>query len=408
MTQESVFGEDYFKWVSEHSGDDPDRLRLAFHSDERPWIKYAITHVASLRRADKKFQTVTGESMSPSVIASELALQQSTSADIALLHASILAEHVACGADVLDMTCGLGTDSRALSRFFNVTACEVNPLHATMARENFRDIGNVEIIETDSVNYLGTVAPGRFKAIFIDPARRDNIGRRVYGIRDCTPDLIEIYPTLRATGAVVMCKLSPMIDISQTLADLKGVSEVHVIGDGRDCKELVVVIDPLLQMLESCDVPVSLWTSSCRCDFRFTISSESTAKPLPFAMPAVGDTLWIPSAVAMKGGCFNLLSKVFGISPVSSNTHVYVSDQADLSGFPGHGEQITDVIQWKSSELKRLKRLKLKACARVRNFGMTASQLAEKLGLGAGSDSVMITGITLADGSRLLIQSSRM
>lgn len=401
------FGEDYRKWVADHAADDPDRLRLSFHGDSRPWIPYAITHIAALKRASKKFQASSGESFVPGVIASEIALQQSTSADIALLHASILERHIAPGSLVLDMTCGLGTDTRALSRVFEVTACELNPLHAAMARENFRDNSHVTIVGGDSVAFLGSSGIGRFKAIFIDPARRDSLGRRVYGISDCVPDVVEIWPLLRKTGAVIMCKFSPMLDISQTLTELPELSEVHIIGDGRECKELVTVYDPAVPVQEGRDVPVFLWSSPGRCNMRYTLAEEASAVPLPPAIPAAGDTLWIPGAVAMKGGCFNLISSVCNISPLASNTHLYVSASGESAMFPGHGEKIIDVIPWKSSELKKLKKQKSDASVRVRNFGMTARQLADKLGLREKTDRTMITGVTLADSSRALIVSTR-
>ena len=403
--RELEFGEEYEKWVSEHVGEDPARLRLSYHDDPRPWIPYAITQVSALRKAEKKFCTAFGESLMPTIIASEIALQQSTSADIALLHASILANHISIGDNVLDMTCGLGTDARALSRYFNVVACENNPLHAAMARENFRDNANIKILETDSVDYLQSVKSGQFKAIFIDPARRDNLGKRVYGIRECSPDIIEIYPLFKKTGAVIICKLSPMIDVTQTLADIQNVSEIHIIGDGRECKELVVLINPDKPVQRICDVPISLWSTPHLCNLQYTIADEVAAISKPYASPLSGDTLWIPSPVAMKGGCFNILSSKYDISPVAPNTHVYISKHELLHEFPGTGEKIVDVIPWKSSELKKLKRMKINACARVRNFGMTAQQLSDKIGLYQTVDYLMITGITLADKSRVLVVS---
>ena len=401
------FGEDYRKWVAEHADDDPDRLRLSFHGDPRPWIPYAITHIAALKRAAKKFHTSSGESLVPGVIASEIALQQSTSAEIALLHASILERHVPRGSSVLDMTCGLGTDTRALSRVFDVTSCELNPLHAAMARENFKDNPNVTVVEGDSVEFLASAAVDRFKAIFIDPARRDSLGRRVYGISDCVPDVVAIWPLLCRMGAVIMCKFSPMLDISQTLNELPDITEVHVIGDGRECKELVTIYDPAVPHKERGSVPVFLWSSPRQCDMSYTLAEEGAAQSLPPAVPAVGDTLWVPGAVAMKGGCFTLLSSVYGINPLAANTHLYVSASGASVAFPGHCEKITAVIPWKSSELKKLKKQKSDASARVRNFGMTAKQLADKLGLREKSDKTMITGVTLADNSRILIVSTR-
>lgn len=402
------FGDQYLDWVSRHAADDPDRLRLAYHGDPRPWLPLAITQVAAMRRAGKKFSTSAGESFMPRVIASDIALQQSTSADIALLHASILARHIPLNATVLDMTCGLGIDSLALSRLFRVTACELNPLHAAMARENFRGNANVTIVETDSVKYLAADTTRRFDAVFIDPARRDSIGRRVYSISDCVPDLTAIWTMLKSAARVIMCKLSPMLDISRTLVELPGLTELHVIGDGRECKELVALCDNSHSIVDPREVPVSLWTSPQTCDLSFTIAREAAAQTMPNAVPAIGDKLFIPGPVAMKAGCFSTLSSVYHVNPLAPNTHLYVSKTHDAVDFPvGHAERVTDIIPWKSSELKKLKKQKLKASVRVRNFGMTASQLSEKLSLQPGSDETMITGVTLSDKSRVILLTTR-
>src|SRR5690606_36723996 len=50
--------------------------------------------------------------------------------------------------------------------------------------------------------------------IYLDPARRDEAGRKVFRIEDCTPDLTEMRALLLEKALHVMVKYSPMLDIA--------------------------------------------------------------------------------------------------------------------------------------------------------------------------------------------------
>ena len=58
---------------------------------------------------------------------------------------------------MLDLTCGLGVDARALAmRFREVVTLERNEVLAELTRENFRRLGinNVTVLTTDAESYV--------------------------------------------------------------------------------------------------------------------------------------------------------------------------------------------------------------------------------------------------------------
>ncbi len=76
--------------------------------------------------------------------------------------------------------------------------------------------------------------------IYLDPARRAGDGSRVYAMEDCEPNIVEWQDELLAHAQMVLVKLSPMVDLTDVLRKLKGVTEVHVVAVKNECKEVLV------------------------------------------------------------------------------------------------------------------------------------------------------------------------
>ena len=112
---------------------------------------------------------------------SPLSVEQATSESVARLHAAIAKETVANPKRILDMTCGMGIDLRAISEALSCKAVgiELSESGAETARYNFRDNPDVAIITGDSVEWLKKYDGDKFDLVFIDPARRGENGERV-------------------------------------------------------------------------------------------------------------------------------------------------------------------------------------------------------------------------------------
>lgn len=385
-------------FVKRHKGEDPMTLRLRYGgttADKSTLL--ALEHLACVAKAGRKFDLPDGTTWMPRLMLNPLSVEQASSAHVSQQRARLI------GTDwrILDMTCGLGMDIRGfLTREpVEIIGIEMNQLSAEVAAVNFAQFSNVKIIEGDSVKYLSTVPDDSFDMIYIDPARRDSNGGRVFNLHDCTPDLTAILPEMLRKSPMVMAKLSPMLDITQTIADLHGVRKIIAVEEKGECKELLAVIERGFT-----GEPV-IYTGLGEDAMSFTLSQERNSVPVT-GDPEAGMWLHVPSAGAMKAGCFKLLSAGFDdMAKVGPNSHLYVS-HAKHERFPGKAFLIDEVVEFSSANIKKLASERLNADVTVRNFPLTAVELQKKLKTKPGK-GCRIFATTTGSGCKLLLISGR-
>ncbi len=179
--------------------------------------------------------------------------------------------------------------------------------------------------------------------VFLDPARRDGCGKKVFLLEDCSPDILKIKDMLLDIAPVLMLKLSPMADISMVLERLGGeCSELHVIESGGECKELLVLMrrggkaDDCLIKVYNLDREDD-GTGEDSPVFEFRRSEERTAerngdgwrlsgRPVFAESEEIvpGALLFEPGKALMKAGCFNLIGRWLGAVALGRDTHYYI------------------------------------------------------------------------------------
>ena len=133
-----------------------------------------------------------------------------------------------------DLGCSIGGDALAFAAFFHVTGIEWDPVRLTMAQENVRVYGrsaNFSPLQAD----LLSLSPQPFDALFFDPARRDERGRRFFSVHDYQPSLsiIDQWRTMVPETAV---KVSPGIDY----AEIPEEAEIEFVSFKGEVKEGVL------------------------------------------------------------------------------------------------------------------------------------------------------------------------
>lgn len=376
-----VVNEDFFRFVEQNKNQDPCKLRLKYHGCEMPWADMAITHIECLKKCGKKFGVYR-----PELMTSPLSVEQATSEAVARLHGDIARQLVPDARCILDMTCGMGIDLRAIveSLHCNAIGIELNKSGAETAAYNFRNNQKVEIINGDSVEWLRLYEGERFDLIFIDPARRGDNGERVYNIHDCRPDISELVADFSSKCRYVMAKLSPMLDITQTLRDLPATRRLYVVEEGGECRELLVLLD-FVSMPERAEIVV-LDTAGRR--YAFSQEEERVALE-QYENPQRGLYLFEPGAAMMKGAPFALLCERQGLKKLHRNTNLFVSERI-VEDLPGRWYYIEDVAVMSSASLKELGRRVLRADVAVRNYPMRAEDLHKKLKMKAGGNHRLI------------------
>lgn len=386
-------------FIRRHENDDPVRLRFRYHNDPRPWMAVALSHIEALPKGRRKFGADAGtEDGWPRLFPSRLAVEQATPPEVARLNAMF----VNAGDRVLDMTAGLGSDDREMAlRGARITIFDLNETNAGALRENFSDLPDVEVICGDSVEWLGGYDGLPFDVIFIDPARRDANGGRVYNLRDCTPDITEHYALIARNTRRLVAKLSPMLDITQTFRDLPDCREIHVMEQGGEVRQLLAVCDFSSDSgIDDGDRRVVVHGSGWRYVFTMADAAETAAS---IVEPKAGDTLIEPTPAMMKAGAFPLVAVRFGWDMVSAQSHLFVSEKEPAGDTPGRKMRVVAVYRLTSSSLKKIGKEIGAAEIAVRNLpGFTPESLRKRLGI-ADSSARRLVGTTLADGSRVLI-----
>ncbi len=145
------------------------------------------------------------------------------------------------GKSLLDITAGLGIDSIFLAKNFDkVIAVDHNKHLHELASYNLKELGivNVERVLGDGVASL----QGNYDWVYIDPDRRVT-DKRGIKLEDLSPDVTRLQAQLEECTAKVYIKLSPMFDIHEVWRKFDAATEVHIIAQKNEVKELGVVLD---------------------------------------------------------------------------------------------------------------------------------------------------------------------
>ena len=307
---------------------------------------------------------------------------------------------------VIDLTGGFGVDFSYMARGFQKAVyVERQPHLCEEARHNFQLLGleNAEVVCGDGVEYLKNLPspfhPPSTLTIFLDPARRDENGKKTYAISDCTPDVVALKDLLLEKAGRVMIKLSPMLDWHKAVDDLGEVVEVHIVSVDNECKELLLVL------AKKPVAPLRVVCANIRHDaetelFEFFPSNDNLSIPL-FPALRERDFLYEPNASIMKAGCFAEVAHRFGVQPTGSNSHLFLSPQF-IPDFPGRKFQIEKVTSMNKKELKHAIGGLTKANITVRNFPLSVAELRKRLKLADGGDTY-IFATTLGEKDHVLL-----
>ena len=308
----------------------------------------------------------------------------------------------------VDLTAGFGVDFVALAPLFSRSIyVDSNPDLCNLACHNLPLFGlptaEVRCSTAEAVLQDGLKA----ELIFIDPARRDAAGRKVALIEDCTPDVRTLQSLLRASAHHILIKLSPMLDLTAALYALQGITEVHVVSVGGECKELLLMMeaeaenaDPIIHCI---DLPASTPIPHQTSPFLFTRSEEATS-PLILA-DAIGAYLFEPNASILKAGAFRTLCQRFPICKFSVDAHLYTAD-VPIDNYPGRVWRVLGHSSFNKHELRTFIGDTHSAEISVRGFPLSVAALRKQLHLSEGGHKHFFA-TTLADGQRRLLHVER-
>jgi 16S rRNA G966 N2-methylase RsmD len=302
------------------------------------------------------------------------------------------------GVSLVDLTGGFGVDFSFLARrFSSAVYVERQELLCHIAEHNFKVLGlsHAQVVNDDAEHFLAAMPV--VDLIYLDPARRDGAGNRVFRLDDCTPNVVQLLDLLLTKARQVMIKLSPMLDVSQALRQLRGVSEVHIVSVAGECKEL------LLLLSANHEGEVKMVCVNDQNAFSYMLNKSVAVSAVWSGEMPVDGTLYLyePNASMMKAGCFGQLSQHYGLYAVAPQSHLFVAKRP-IPDFQGRKFVVNDITTLNSKELKQKLAGVTQANVAVRNFPLKAAELAKRLRLKDGGN-LYIFGTRLANGKNVLL-----
>ena len=271
------------------------------------------------------------------------------------------------------------------------------------ARAKFKALGRpeIEISCCTAEDFISRLKHDSLDLIYLDPARRGDAGRKLVSISDCQPDAVALQDDLLSIAPNVMVKLSPMLDISRALSELKHVSHVLIIGLEGECKEITLLLQRGFNS-EPTLTAVDIKPDGTPEGAVSSVKSADAALPLPIADAAClqpGTYISEPSAPYMKCALFRTIAARTGTALLHPDTHLFWSKEKPEQ-FPGRVFRLEGIIPFDKKSLSAL--AKTQANLSVRNFPETAPQLQKKLKLRDGGSRYLIA-TTLSDSRRILL-----
>lgn len=383
------------EFIRTHSRDDVRLLALQAPRYSDVDMPAAIVQIAGRQAAANKIPS--WQSIEELWYPRHLSMEQCSS-EITAQYKSTLAD----GETLADLTGGFGIDCAFMaSRFRKVSYVERQEELCEIAKHNFPLLGlkHITVYNEDGVAHLQKMEP--VDCIFIDPARRNEHGGKTIAISDCEPDVEELEELLLSKGKQIIIKLSPMLDLTLALKNMKHVREVHVISVNNECKELLLIIgnEPSLLIPIHC---INL-TPKEKQTFTFTREGELTSECL--YTKELGKYLYEPNASILKAGAFRSIASRYEVKKLHPNSHLYTSDLW-IENFPGRSFLITGQCSFNKKEIKETIGELKKANITVRNFPATVAEIRKRTKLSDGGE-VYLFATTLSNEQKVFIKCSK-
>lgn len=368
-------------FIRQHRRDDVRRLALLGHKPQGVDLPAALQQIQGWQTARTKLPAWAERE--DIVFPPHLNMEQCSSEVTARYKQALAARLCKQKRAMADLTGGMGIDFSMLAQGFDrAIYVERNPLLCQLMEHNGHALGlkNMEVRHADCTEALSELPP--LDLIFMDPARRDNHGGKVFALQDCQPDVLSMRDALLEKAHTLLLKLSPMLDWHQAVQQLGCVQEVHIVSTGNECKELLLVC---------ASEGASTGSVYCVNDGQtlcFPMDSEPMRGLKTAAEVCPGHYLYEPNASVMKAGCFGLVCEKYGVGTLARNSHLFVSPRL-IGDFPGRKFRVKAVSSLNKKELRRALGDLKQANIAVRNFPLTSNELRKRLRLRDGGDAYL-------------------
>lgn len=380
MDFSKLISSDIQNYINQNLNSDLTKLLLKKSPFPDVSMQEIVQQIKGRKTAEKKFPFLTKEGI---IFPPNLNLEQASSQSTAEYKAQNLT-----GKSFLDLTCGFGIDAYFLSKNFDeVTLIEQNPELISIVENNWKTLGRkANFINENLEIFLESLRDpqidnfNKFDVVYLDPARRDQQNKKKFLLEDLSPNLLEIQGKLHSITDKIIVKLSPLIDISYLISELKNISEIQIIAGRNEVKELVLIIENNLSTGNQQPTTIKCVNlESNEPEFLFNFNDEKSAKSkfsesLKF--------LYIPNNSILKAGAFNIISEKFGLKKLHPNTHFYTSENK-IENFPG---RVLEIEKIEAKDLKKGEKYNLVS----KNYPLKPEEIKKKYKLNDGGNHYLV------------------
>jgi hypothetical protein len=299
---------------------------------------------------------------------------EQTSSEVAAVHKLALIS----GDSVIDITGGFGIDAHAFSKQFKkVVHCEINEQLSKIVVHNFKKlkIDNIEAFAGDGLKFLKENSQN-FDCIFIDPSRRNDAKGKVFLLKDCLPYVPPKIDFLFTKTKQILIKTSPILDITNTINELKNVKKVQILAINNEVKELLF----LLEEKEVDHITIETLNYQRNTLQKIEFNYQSEAKSI-YSSPL--NYIYEPNAAILKSGGFHEVSEQLKIFKLHQHSHLYTSNE--LMDFPGRQFIITQSMPYDKKKIKKFIGQE-KANITIRNFPKSVAQIRKETKIKEGGN----------------------
>ncbi len=266
--------------------------------------EFILSQINGLKKAEKKLPEFFANKNI--VYPVSLSIEQCSSEQTAIFKSKLLK-----GKTIVDLTGGFGIDSYYFSKQLKkVTYLEPNTELFIVVTQNFDTLNanNIECLNSSTEYFLKTNSD-TFDLAYIDPSRR-NENQKVFMLKDCVPNIVELQEEILKVAKQILIKTSPILDIKQTLNELKNVTNVWVVSVDNECKEVLYLVDketnsnPTIQTIN---------LSKNLQEFSFTYEEEENTL-VEFSEPL--KYLYEPNSSILKAGAFKSIAQQYALKKI--------------------------------------------------------------------------------------------
>ncbi|MEP6261950.1 MAG: class I SAM-dependent methyltransferase [Gillisia sp.] len=352
-------------------------------------IQEIAAQINGLQKAQKKLPTWFKSANI--IFPANINLEQTSSEITAKYKASLVS-----GRNAIDLTGGFGIDAFFFAeRFETVTHCELDPGLSEIAAHNFKVLGrnNISTFWGDGINYLKETVE-KFDLIYLDPARRDDYGGKVFLLEQCTPNVAENLSLFFEKANRILLKTSPLLDLKAGLRELERVSAIHIVSVNNEIKELLWE----LKKEQADEILVTTINFQNEVTVKFDAVYSGNFEDAPLSLP--GTYLYEPNPAVMKSGMFAEVATQTGTSKLHSNSHLFTSEEK--KDFPGRSFKILETLPYSKKILKKHPKLQ-KANITTRNFPKTVEELRKELKIADGGENYVFFTTNLKNEKIVLV-----